>query len=538
MGARDSLVSLRVFARAGLLRPLAPHRLVAAALAARHFGVNYAGGFAAAAARYPDRLCVVDDRGTLTWGEVDRRSNALARALAGRGVHEGHVVAMLCRNHRGFVEATAALSKLGATVLYLNTGFAGPQLREVIDRDHAVALLYDEEFADVVADGADVSVKLVAWPEGDSHEGASHEGVGAVPTFDDLITGTGAARPAAPSRPGRSIILTSGTTGTPKGAPREQVSPVGPVIAMLDRIPYREGETMVVPAPLFHSWGFGNMSLAILLTSTLVLRRRFDPEQTLADVARHRAGALVAVPVMLQRILELPVSVRRRYDTSSLRIVPLSGSAIPTGLATRWMDEFGDNLYNLYGSTEVGWGGIATPADLRVDPTTAGRPPRDTTVKLLDHDGREVPTGGVGRIFVRSSLLFDGYTGGGSKEMIDGFMSTGDVGRFDAAGRLCVAGRDDEMIVSGGENVFPLEIEHLLSSHRDVVEAAVIGVDDDEFGQRLKAFVVVRHGAQLTAETVQEFVRTNLARFKVPREVVFLDELPRNPTGKVLKRDL
>jgi acyl-CoA synthetase (AMP-forming)/AMP-acid ligase II len=528
MGARDSLASLRVLARAGLLRPLAPHRVVAAVLAVRHFGLNYAGGFAAASARHPDRLCVVDDSGTLTWGEVERRSNALARALARRGVSEGDVVAMLCRNHRGFVEATAALSKLGATTLYLNTGFGGPQLREVMDRDRAVALFYDEEFGDVVADGAELSVQLVAW----------HEGEGAVRTLDDLIASTGAERPAPPSRPGRSIILTSGTTGTPKGAPRDQVSPMGPVIAMLDRIPYREGETMVVPAPLFHSWGFGNMSLAILLASTLVLRQRFDPEQTLADIARHRAGALVAVPVMLQRILELPAPVRRRYDTSSLRIVPLSGSAIPTGLATRWMDEFGDNLYNLYGSTEVGWAGIATPADLRADPTTAGRPPRDTIVKLLDDDGREMPTGGVGRIFVHSDLLFDGYTGGGSKEMIDGLMSTGDIGRFDAAGRLHVEGRDDEMIVSGGENVFPLEVEDLLSCHPDVVEAAVVGVDDDEFGQRLKAFVVVRKGANLTAEAVREFVRTNLARFKVPREIVFLDELPRNPTGKVLKRDL
>ncbi|MFN8035428.1 MAG: AMP-binding protein [Acidimicrobiia bacterium] len=538
MGPRDALTSLQVLARAGLLRPLAPRRLVAAGLATRHFGVNYAGGFAAAAARRPDRLCIVDDRGTLTWSEVDRRSNALARALADRGVEEGDVVAMLCRNHRGFVEATAACSKLGATILYLNTGFAGPQLREVIGRDRAVALLYDEEFSGVVADGADVPVKLVAWPEGAGHRGAGHDGDPAVETFDDVIAGTDSSRPAAPSRPGRSIILTSGTTGTPKGAPRDQTSPIGPVIAMLDRIPYREGETFVVPAPLFHSWGFGNMSLAILLTSTLVLRRHFDPEQTLADVARHRAGALIAVPVMLQRILGLPAPVRRRYDTSSLRIVALSGSAIPTGLATRWMDEFGDNLYNLYGSTEVGWGGIATPADLRADPTTAGRPPRDTIVKLLDRDGHEVPTGGVGRIFVHSTLLFDGYTGGGGKEMVDGLMSTGDVGRFDAAGRLYVDGRDDEMIVSGGENVFPLEVEHLLSSHPDVVEAAVVGVDDEEFGQRLKAFVVVRGGASLTTEAVQEFVRTNLARFKVPREVVFLEQLPRNPAGKVLKREL
>jgi fatty-acyl-CoA synthase len=202
------------------------------------------------------------------------------------------------------------------------------------------------------------------------------------------------------------------------------------------------------------------------------------------------------------------------------------------------MDEFGDNLYNLYGSTEVGWVTIATPADLRADPSTAGRPPLGTTVRLLDDDGRPVPTGQVGRIFVQSDLLFDGYTGGGSKEVIDGLMTTGDTGRFDEAGRLHVEGRDDEMIVSGGENVFPLEVEDLIASHPDVVEAAVVGVEDAELGQALKAFVVVRAGASLTADDVRALVRSNLARFKVPREVVFVDALPRNATGKVRKVDL
>jgi acyl-CoA synthetase (AMP-forming)/AMP-acid ligase II len=524
VGAHDSLARLAVLARAGLLRPVSPRRLAAAGSAVRHFGLNYAGGFAAAAGRHPDRLCVVDDRGTLTWGEIDRRSDALARALAHRGVGEGDVVSVLCRNHRGFVESTAALSKLGATILYLNTGFSAPQVRDVMAREHSSAVLYDAEFGEVVTDGDASPLQFVVWHDRDV----------TAPTLDDLVAGTSTERPARPGHPGRTIILTSGTTGTPKGAPRD----MGPVIAMLDRIPYREGETMVVAAPLFHSWGFGNMSLAILLASTLVLHRRFDPERALADIAQHRAGAFVAVPVMLQRILDLPAAVRRRYDTSSLRIVPLSGSAIPTVLATRWMDEFGDNLYNLYGSTEVGWATIATPADLRADPSTAGRPPRDTVVKVLDGDGREVPTGRVGRIFVHSDLLFEGYTGGGGKEIIDGLMSTGDNGRFDASGRLHVEGRDDEMVVSGGENVFPLEVEDLLASHPDIAEAAVVGVDDDEFGRRLKAVVVLRDGAQLTAEEIQQLVRTRLARFKVPREVVFVDELPRNPTGKVLKRDL
>jgi fatty-acyl-CoA synthase len=334
------------------------------------------------------------------------------------------------------------------------------------------------------------------------------------------------------------VILTSGTTGTPKGAPRDQVTGLATLVAMLDRIPYHQGDTVVLAAPMFHSWGFTNMSLGLVLGTSMVLRRRFEPETVLRDVARHRAEVLVAVPVMLQRILELPRKVRRRYDTSSLRVVPLSGSAIPGDLATRWMDAFGDNLYNLYGSTEVGWATIATPEDLRADPATAGRPPLDTVVRLLDGVGREVPCGAEGRIFVGSELLFEGYTGGGGKEVVDGLMSTGDTGWFDESGRLHVSGRDDEMIVSGGENVFPREVEDLLSSRDDVREAAVIGVGDHEFGQRLKAFVVLQPGVHLDEGVLEAFVRDNLARFKVPREVVFLEELPRNATGKVLKREL
>ncbi len=527
--ASEIVTLTRVFGRAGLLKPGAPQHLVGAVKAMRHYGFNYAGGFSSAGARKPNRPCVVDERGMLTWGELDRRASALASSLAERGVGEGDLVATLMRNHRGFIEVMSALAKLGANVLYLNTGFSGPQLREVLEREAPVAVVFDEEFTGLIEEDSSVELKIVAW----------HDTKVTGPTLDRLIFEGDTARMPAPSRPGKTIILTSGTTGTPKGAPRNQASSMGPVVAMLDRIPYHEGDVMVMPAPLFHSWGFGNMSLGMLLAATYVLRRKFNPEQVLADIEQYKATVLVAVPVMLQRILELPDDVRRRYDTSSLRIVPLSGSAIPTEMATRWMDEFGDNIYNLYGSTEVGWVSIATPADLRVDPATGGKPPRGTRIRLLDDEGKEVPQGEIGRIFVSNdALTFEGYTGGGHKEIVDGFMSTGDTGRLDPEGRLRVEGRDDEMIVSGGENVFPLEVEDMMMTHPDILEAAAIGVADDDYGKRLKAFVVLREGAALTGEEVRAHVRENLAGYKVPREVVFLDELPRNATGKVLKRTL
>jgi fatty-acyl-CoA synthase len=459
---------------------------------------------------------------------VHRRSNALARSLLQSGIRAGNGVAIMCRDHRWFVEATIACSKLGATALYLNTAFAGPQLAEVVEREGPVALIYDQEFSALLEDAGRGRPRFVAWHDDDR---------AGDPTLEDLIASSTGDNLEPPAEPGRIVILTSGTTGTPKGAQREPAG-LGAAAALLSRIPLHARETTLIAAPMFHSWGLAHFSLGLLLSSTYVLMRRFDPEATLAAIDRHRPTALAVVPVMIQRILELPETTRSKYDTSSLRVVAASGSALPGELAERFMDEFGDILYNLYGSTEVAWATIATPADLRAAPGTAGTPPRGTTLMILDEEGEPVPAGTTGRIFVGNELLFDGYTGGGGKQVIADLMSTGDVGHVDAAGRLFVEGRDDEMIVSGGENVFPSEVENLLAKHDAVSEAAVIGVADDEFGQRLKAFVVPKPDAGLTPEDVQAYVKSNLARFKVPRDVVFLTELPRNPTGKVLKREL
>jgi fatty-acyl-CoA synthase len=436
----------------------------------------------------------------------------------------------MCRNHRGFIDATVACSKLGAGALYLNTAFAGPQITDVLQRESPAAVIYDEEFAGLIADGAAERLRFIAWSEPGSDPSD--------PVLEDLIGSTESSDLQPPLSQGRTVILTSGTTGTPKGAPREQPDSLEPSAALYSKIPLRARETTVIAAPMFHSWGLAHFILSLPLASTLVLRRVFDPERTLEDVARHRATALVVVPVMLQRIMELPPETIARLRTNTLRVIALSGSALPGELAIRAMDALGDVLYNLYGSTEVAWASIATPSDLRAAPGTAGRPPKGTVVKLFDGEGREVKAGESGRIFVANEMVFKGYTDGGGKEVIAGLMSTGDVGRFDAGGRLFVEGRDDEMIVSGGENVFPREVEDLLANYGGVEDVAVVGVEDPQFGQRLKAFVVPRNGAQLTEGMIQTHVRENLARYKVPREVVFMDELPRNSTGKILKRQL
>ena len=334
------------------------------------------------------------------------------------------------------------------------------------------------------------------------------------------------------------MILTSGTTGAPKGATRRQPASLDPAAALLASIPLRARERTLIAAPLFHSWGFAHLVLAIALGSTLVLRRRFDAEATLQAIDDHGATALVVVPVMLQRMLELGGKAIARHDLGALRVIAASGSALPGELATRVMDAFGDVLYNLYGSTEVAWATVATPQDLRLAPGTAGRPVRGTVVRLYDDAGREVAAGEPGRIFVGNDMVFEGYTGGGGKPMRQGLLASGDIGHFDDEGRLFVDGRVDEMIVSGGENVFPREVEDLVARLDGVADVAVIGVDDERFGQRLVAFVVLSPGATLSARDVQDHVRRSLASFKVPRDVVFVRELPRTETGKVLKRAL
>jgi acyl-CoA synthetase (AMP-forming)/AMP-acid ligase II len=549
----------------GMVRAERPDKPVRVLGTLRRWGSSSAAAYEIAAIRYPERVAIVDERGTLTFAEVSVRTNALARALRAAGVGEQDGVAIMCRNHRGYIEATVACAKLGASVLYLNTAFAGPQITDVLRREAPVALIYDEEFEGLVREGAQEMRRFVSWREsgGESARGsrgteagagagvgtstgadAGGGGEGAVarawagdPSIEDLIARGDTSPLSPPQEKGRVVILTSGTTGTPKGAKRKAPESLEPAAAVFSKIPLRARETTVIAAPLFHSWGYAHFTLSLALGSTLVLRRRFDPETTLADVARHRASALAVVPVMLQRMLELPEETIARYDVGALRIIAASGSVLPGELANRVMDTFGDVLYNLYGSTEVAWATIATPEDLRAAPGTAGRAPLGTVVKLLDAEGHEVPRGERGRIFAGNEMVFEGYTGGGGKEIVGGLMSTGDMGHFDAAGRLFVDGRDDEMIVSGGENVFPREVEDLLASHAQIEEAAVIGVEDVKFGQRLKAYVVPREES-LSEEEIKEYVKQNLARYKVPRDVVFVDELPRNATGKVLKREL
>ena len=516
------LVGSRMFT---LMRP---DKYVGMVRVLRTQGTHATSGFALAAVRDPDGTGLVDERGSLTWTDIQQRAGALGAGFVATQGGPVESVAILARNHRGFVDALLASTRIGANALLLNTGFSGPQLAEVMEREGARVIVYDEEFAGVVADArgrVEGLVEIIAWTGTGSHD----------LTIEGLIADHRNALAPHAATPGRVVLLTSGTTGAPKGARRSGGGP-DELAGMVEAIPWRGGETVVVAAPMFHAWGFGQLVIAATMTCTVVIRRRFDPEATLALVDEHMATGLSVVPVMLERIMDLPGEVLDRYSLRSLRFVSASGSRMRPDSVRAFMDRFGDIVHNSYNATEAGQISVAAPADLRWAPDTAGRAVRGTLLRIVDDEGTPLGADQVGRIVVRGSSPFDGYTAGASKEFVEGFMVTGDVGRVDADGLLYVVGRDDDMIVSGGENVYPIEVEKALGAHDAVCEVVVVGVPDDAFGQRLAAYVVLQ--GEVDADTLKDHVRAELAGYKVPRDVVFLDELPRNASGKVMARDL
>jgi fatty-acyl-CoA synthase len=487
------------------------------------------------ARRTPHRTAIIDDEGTMTFAELNDASNAVANGLLALGVRGGDGVAILARNHRWFLIANYACARVGARTILLNTEFSGPQIRDVSEREGARVIIYDDEYSDAVkmADPALGMIRALGTnPDSPEPSSSTDE------TLAELIGRS--SREAAPRATKKSsiIILTSGTTGTPKGATRHAPPTLAPIGGVLSSVPFKAGEVTALPSPMFHALGYLHATIAMTLGSTLVLHRRFKPAVVLSDVATHQVTAIVVVPVMLSRMLDALEAMPIKPDLSNLRIIFVSGSQLGAELATRAMKDIGPVVYNLYGSTEIAFVSIARPQDLKKNPATVGPMVKGVRVKILDDSGGEVSTGKVGRIFVGNFFPFEGYTGGGNKEIIDGLMSSGDVGYFDADGLLYVSGRDDEMIVSGGENVFPAEVEDLISGHPEIIEATAIGVEDKDFGQRLRAFVVLKDGATLTEDAIKDYVRNHLARYKVPREVIFVAELPRNPTGKILKREL
>lgn len=532
-GAAELHYARKMF-EAGALRLESPQAMAAMLADIRRWG-EFGMIPALNARRHPDRVAIIDDDGEMTFGELDRAAHAVANGLRAKGVKGGDGVALLIRNHRWFLVGVYGAARVGARIILLNSEFSGPQIKEVSEREGAQVIIYDDEYTAAVSQADPALGKfraLATNPDSEEPSGSTDD------TLADLIARSSKQPAPKVTKHSSVIILTSGTTGTPKGANRSTPPSLAPIGGVLSHVPFKGGEVTSLPAPMFHALGFLHATIAMMLGTTLVLRRRFKPATVFADIEKHKVTAIVVVPVMLSRMLDELDKMAPKPNLSSLRIVFVSGSQLGAELAGRALRELGPIIYNLYGSTEIAFATIARPKDLSINPATVGPPVKGITVKILDDNGGEVAQGDVGRIFVRNTFPFQGYTGGGGKQIIDGMLSSGDVGYFDEHGLLYVSGRDDEMIVCGGENVFPAEVEDLISGHPEVIEATALGVEDKEWGHRLRAFVVKAEGASVDEDVIKAYVKENLARYKVPREVIFLDELPRNPTGKILKREL
>jgi acyl-CoA synthetase (AMP-forming)/AMP-acid ligase II len=502
----------------GLLGPPGPAAVLRLAREAYRGRTNLYTLLAIAAARWPDRTAIIDDDGALSYREVRAMTESLAHELIRGEVEPGDAVGVMCRNGRNFIAAVFATALVGADVVLVNTEFRTNALAGALDSHEVKTMFCDGEFATQIRETGN-SIRAID-PQ-------------------TVRTEHGDARPrVAPS--GRMILLTSGTTGVPKGVPRTPriSSGLGVGVTILERTRLRVGSRIALAVPMFHGLGFGILMLAVSLGGTILTHRRFDAEATLAQASLHRADAMSAVPIMLARILDLPQRVRARNPLPCLKVVISSGDRLDPSLARRFMDAYGDVLYNLYGSTEVGIGSLATPAEMRRSPETVGRPVVGCPVRIFDKNGRRVGPRVTGRIFVGGELGAEEYTGGGGKAVIDRMTSTGDMGYLDEAGRLYIVGREDDMIVSGGENVYPRAVENALAEYAGIAECAVVGVPDEQYGQRLAAFIVPQHGRDLDTDAIREYLKGKVSRFEQPRDINIVDSIPRNPAGKVLRKEL
>lgn len=509
----------RALLHSGLLNPPAPLAVFRLLREARRGGTNPYTLLAVTTARWPDRTAIVDDDGALSYRQLQQLTESLARRLSADGAAPGHAVGVMCRNGRRFVAGVFAAALLGADVVPMSTEFRSDALAAAVQAHRISTVVVDhDELAERVR-GADESVV----------------------TVDPATVGTdeGAPRPDV-AAPGRIVLLTSGTTGKPKGVPRtpQLRSAVGVWVTILDRTRLRTGSRVSVAMPMFHGLGLGMLMLTFALGGTVLTRREFDAEAALAQASLHRADAFTAVPVVLARILDLPEQVRARNPLPYLRTVISSGDRLDPSLGQRFMDAYGDILYNGYGSTEVGIGALATPADLREAPETVGRPVVGCPVRIFNKNDKPVGPRVTGRIFVGGELTSEGYTDGAAKAVVDGMTSTGDMGYLDNAGRLFIVGREDDMIISGGENVYPRAVENALAQHPAIADSVVIGVPDERFGQRLAAFVVAQSGGEIDEAELREYLKGRVSRFEQPRDINVVDSIPRNPTGKVLRKEL
>jgi fatty-acyl-CoA synthase len=472
-----------------------------------------------------------------TYGELNERANRLANFFAEHGVTPGGRVAMVMHNCAAFIETQAACAKLKAAAVPLSYRLTSSELEYIFGDSSPAAVVFHADLADAVLGGAPRRFARVLLAVGRE-----------VPGCLDYEKALASANPREPKprkevEASELVMYTSGTTGRPKGAVRAlKGSSVTHLLSFLRAIPLRHGDVHLVAGPMYHALGGGFSMLNLGLGATQVLLPKFTGEEFLAAVERRRVTTTAVVPTMLRELCDLPSAVRRKYDIGSLRAVVAGGAALEFPLVKAFADAYGPHLlYNLYGATEFGWVTVAGPEELLARPNTIGRPFPGCEVALLDEQRREVPQGQVGELFVKSDLLIDRYHRNAeatSSARFRDYFTVGDLATRDPEGFLFIAGRKVDMVISGGVNIYPAEIEQALLSHPAIGEAAVVGVPDERWGEALRAYVSPRDGRSLDPEEIQTFLRERLAGYKIPRQYRILSALPRNPTGKVLKREL
>ncbi|MFO0588087.1 MAG: AMP-binding protein [Polyangiaceae bacterium] len=468
--------------------------------------------------------------------EVDQTIDRVASGLAAKGIRRGDAVLIAMKNRPEFILVQAAIGRLGASAVSVSWRSTAPEMEYIATHSQARALFFDATIDATIQKALPLFRHM-------GHDRAFSVG-GAVPgfpTWDDLLrAATGGFEDG--SDDAAVVMYTSGTTGKPKGAVRKfQREVLAHVLSFMEQTPMTAGDVHLVACPLYHATAFGFTTFTYILGGTVVVPGEFKPDAFLDTVERYRATTTAVVPTMLHRLLELGPDEINAHDLRSLRAIFSGGAPLSATLARDALDALGDKIYNFYGATETGVVTVAGPSDLRASPGTIGRVVPGQEVRLLDEEGREVPEGAVGEIYARSEQLIAGYHADDAAtkgSMKDGFFSVGDLGRRDARGCYHVEGRKRDMIISGGINVYPAEVESVIDAHLAVLESAVVGVPDREWGERVRAYVVLRPGAEVSPEELSWFCAERLAKTKVPREFRFVPHLPRNPTGKVLKREL
>lgn len=534
----------RVFARVGRRSELAGGASPQATLlAAKLLGAGRAGMSTALRIRAvgdPRRPAFVWRGRSIDFATVDDRTDRLAAGLRRRGLGKRDAVALVLRNRPEFFEIEGAMARVGGSAVSVSWRSTAAELRYLLGHSGAKAVFFEHDLAPAVEEAtrelpALKPERLIAVD-------------GTVPgwaRYDDLLDAV--KDTSHDEEDGAVVIYTSGTTGRPKGAVRRfGLGQVLGITAFMERVTFKRSDRHLCVCPLYHSTGLAFAGMTLMVGGCIVIEPEFEPLRFLRAIERERITTTAIVPTMLHRLMALDPVVLRGHSTRTLRVMLCGGAQLPGPLAARTLDAFGDVLYNFYGATETGLVTVATPDDLRAAPGTIGRALHGVSVRLLDASGAEVAPGGVGELYARSSMLVEGYHADDEatrSSMRDGHFSVGDLATVDAAGRYTICGRQRDMVISGGVNVYPAEVEGTIDAHPAVAQSAVIGVPDEEWGERLRAFVVLRgeggpDDPRALAQELRQWCRERSSGAKVPREWVFVGALPSNPTGKVLKREL